>query len=545
MYFKIFYIYLYIFIFFNKKNWGKNPPLLIIKKLEPFSLKKHSLISLLFSMFNLTVISFSLLSSYSISPIFTGNSNCILNSQFKFFYSTLLFNINNLHLEKSTFSHGIGAVVISENTKKLYIKDVNENYADLVYTSENITYIANENNEVTKTVFIIRDCLFLQMQVSEKDALIQFTGNPTVYITSLTFDACKVKKSLIYLNSKATTLSHICCSKLHKIDGSDALFLYSSTKVSSFFKMVYSTITGTNEYMSNVQRIMYFHGTSAFKVQCMNVSNFIIDKQETYEIFEFTSPSCLHMLMNTYHDLDGNAIFIISNSMLERQNGFYIANNNFLNNKFYKGCLSLKLARDSYIYITDCAFTCQDGSTGNFINRYEGGDSKRVMIVNCVFSKNLNDFNHGWAESQNCKVEEPTKNVLAHYVVEGYCHGVVHEHAYGCNNDTCPADKGCEANAFKFPSDEVSYTEKFHSDIDTPTPSPTVAFSQSIAFTYSSLFTLSSIFTKSSKFTFSKIFTQSSKFTKSDYFIKIKVIHKICHFFEIQRIYKIYCFYKF
>ncbi|KAK8835374.1 hypothetical protein M9Y10_011820, partial [Tritrichomonas musculus] len=311
------------------------------------------------------------------------------------------------------------------------------------------------------------------MQVSEKDALIQFTGNPTVYITSLTFDACKVKKSLIYLNSKATTLSHICCSKLHKIDGSDALFLYSSTKVSSFFKMVYSTITGTNEYMSNVQRIMYFHGTSAFKVQCMNVSNFIIDEQDTYEIFEFTSPSCLHMLMNTYHDLDGNAIFIISNSMLERQNGFYIANNNFLNNKFYKGCLSLKLARDSYIYITDCAFTCQDGSTGNFINRYEGGDSKRVMIVNCVFSKNLNDFNHGWAESQNCKVEEPTKNVLAHYVVEGYCDGVVHEHAYGCNNDTCPADKGCEANAFKFPSDEVSYTEKFHSDIDTPTPSPT------------------------------------------------------------------------
>lgn len=409
--------------------------------------------------------------------------------------------------------------------KKISLKEVDESNADLDFTSENMSIITHTSTDVYKTVFIVRDCRFLQINVKDNDALIHFYSNPTVYMTSLTFADCSVKKHLIKLNSKATTFSHICCSKNNKIESSDALLLYLETHTGSFYKMYYSTITGINTYMSNVFRIMYLHGTCSFKIQCLNVWHFILDSQENYQIFDFTSPSCLNMLMNTFHDLNANAIFLISNQVQENNNGIYISMSNFLNNKFYRGCLCLKLGKDKWTYISDCAFTCQPDSKENFIRKVEGGDSKRLTIVNCVFGTKLNDLSHGWADSQNCEYKDPTLNTLAHYVVEGYCEGELNVSAYGCNNDTCPADKGCDANAFKIPNDQVSYTEKFHDDVNTPTPTPTVAFSQSIEFSYSMSFSLSSTFSDSYEFSqkcFQRtfLFTGTYDFSKSEMFSK-------------------------
>lgn len=477
-------------------------------------------------MFNLTILSLSVSSYYSFSPLFTGNSNYIINSNFKLFFSTILFNLDYLKLEKSTFSKGLGAVIISENMKKVSLKEVDESNADLDFTSENMSIITHTSTDVYKTVFIVRDCRFLQINVKDNDALIHFYSNPTVYMTSLTFADCSVKKHLIKLNSKATTFSHICCSKINKIESSDALLLYSETHTGSFFKMYYSTITGINTYMSNVFRIMYLHGTCSFKIQCMNVSHFILDSQENYQIFDFTSPSCLNMLMNTFHDLNANAIFLINNQVQENNNGIYIAMSNFLNNKFYRGCLCLKLGKEKWTYISDCAFTCQPDSKESFIRKVEGGDSKRLTIVNCVFGTQLNDLSHGWADSQNCEYKDPTLNALAHYVVEGYCEGELNVSAYGCNNDTCPADKGCDADAFKIPTDQVSYTEKFHDDVNTPTPTPTIAFSQSIEFSYSMSFSLSIIFSDSYEFSQSNYFTRTSGFTGTYDFSKSEMFSK-------------------
>ena len=68
------------------------------------------------------------------------------------------------------------------------------------------------------------------------------------------------------------------------------------------------------------------------------------------------------------------------------------------------------------------------------------------------------------------------------------------------NIDTCPDDKGCKQDAFKIPSNVEGYTEKHHPDIDTPTPSPTIAFSQSFAFSNSLDFSKSAAFTFSNRF---------------------------------------------
>lgn len=133
--------------------------------------------------------------------------------------------------------------------------------------------------------------LFLQL-TTEYD-IIKLVANPTVYLTGLTFASCKVKKHVINLNSKSTSITHIYCSQLDKQDSSDTLFLYSETHENSFLKMVYSTTTGTNEWRESVNRIFYLHGICYLKIQCLNVSNFILSNGDNHQIFDFISPSCL------------------------------------------------------------------------------------------------------------------------------------------------------------------------------------------------------------------------------------------------------------
>lgn len=220
---------------------------------------------------------------------------------FNHFIPNIFYNNIKLILEKSTFSRGISSIAISEGYGIMKVKDVNEYYHDMDFTDPKEAKI--DDGKGSTCVIIIMDCLFLQL-TTESEFIIRLQANPTVYLTGLTFSKCKVQKHLINLNSKSTSITHICCSQLDKIGSSDALFLYSETHENSFLKMVYSTITGTNEWRENVNRIFYLHGTCSLKIQCVNISNFILSNSDNHQIIDFTSPSCLNMVMNTLQNLD-------------------------------------------------------------------------------------------------------------------------------------------------------------------------------------------------------------------------------------------------
>lgn len=173
---------------------------------------------------------------------------------------------------------------------------------------------------------------------------------------------------------------------------------------------------------------------------------------------------------------------------------------NFIYNKFQSACIYFNFQKELMIYITDCAFTYQSGSNGNYFDS-SNQNSKKIKIVNCVFANDFGDLNKGWIEKVDCTYTlRPTWNILAHYAVEDYRDGEINGTAYGCNNDTCASVQGCYSDAFKLKKGDDAYTEKFHPVINTPTPSPTVGFSQSY------LFSFSLHFSNSIGFTFSKTF---------------------------------------
>lgn len=192
--------------------------------------------------------------------------------------------------------------------------------------------------------------------------------------------------------------------------------------------------------------------------------------------------------------------------------------------------LNFDFSKTRYLTVSDCAFTLKEGSSGNFL-AYQIGEGqtvdKKPLLKNCFFGSNYADLSHNWITYEGVNsYTNPTLNKVAHYIVEGYCEGEVNDYAIGCKNNSCIDDKGCGEDAFKFPPDEPSYTEMHHDDVDTPTPSPSIEFSQSIDFTYSFQFTFSHKFSDSSKFSFSNYFTKTSDFTKttdfsnSNYFSK-------------------------
>ena len=142
-------------------------------------------------------------------------------------------------LETSTFQRGIGSIVVSEKNKNILSNDINETVVNMEFSPSNIPIneIIIQNTQGENTIIIIRDCNFLQITDTRYDALINLDRRPTVYITSLTFGDCTVKKYLFKLFTVATTLTHICCSNLCTNGNSNGLFIYSETHVGPFFKI--------------------------------------------------------------------------------------------------------------------------------------------------------------------------------------------------------------------------------------------------------------------------------------------------------------------
>ena len=141
-------------------------------------------------------------------------------------------------------------------------------------------------NPIGAVVFI-RDCNFLSFTLSEQYLINLEDVNVSVYFTNILFSDITAKKKLIRINVKATTITHVCCSGLKKIDNyeADGLFQYSNTNPGSFLKIIYSTLIGTSEIFTNVFRMFYMPSQCAIKMQCLNFSIFNMHGNHPEHIF--------------------------------------------------------------------------------------------------------------------------------------------------------------------------------------------------------------------------------------------------------------------
>lgn len=112
--------------------------------------------------------------------------------------------------------------------------------------------------------------------------------------------------------------------------------------------------------------------------------------------------------------------------------------------------------------------------------------------------------------------EIPFKENL-HFVTGDECRGTKPVNALGCGEYQCPDNEKCDKKYFDFGDVEDTYTLIPHTDINTPSRSPTKFFSESFYFTKSIFFSNSDMFGKSDYF--SKI----SDFSKNGDFIEIKL----------------------
>lgn len=107
------------------------------------------------------------------------------------------------------------------------------------------------------------------------------------------------------------------------------------------------------------------------------------------------------------------------------------------------------------------------------------GDIKtdKMYVRNCIFETDKGGLNLDWVIYEGINtISSSMNNALAHYGVPGYCYAEPDRNAFGCKNYSCVIGTWCNEDAFNFKPGEETYTEKFHGDVDTPTPIPTDYF---------------------------------------------------------------------
>lgn len=95
-------------------------------------------------------------------------------------------------------------------------------------------------------------------------------------MTSCLFDSCYFNNSALYLRSRGTTISHICCNNLYGGQKYSPLFLKADLSFDTFFKLIYSTFFGNDQFITS-ESILKIRGYIPLRYQCINVSNFILD----------------------------------------------------------------------------------------------------------------------------------------------------------------------------------------------------------------------------------------------------------------------------
>lgn len=478
-------------------------------------------------MINLTLLSLSISSFYSLSPMITGSGIHIQHSSFKRLFPTLIYNPEKLLLEKSTFSFGTNAIIY------IFHPQINLRENEILYENKNYPLTDGTiyiNNEKFDGLLIIHDCHFNQIIVPDNKPMITISGYPTFYMTNCVFISCASHNGLLDISTRATKITHICCSNLTHTGtvNNKYLFMYAKPPRDSFFQFVYSTIFGIYEN-SNSDYILRQQGPAATKLQCLNFSSF-----KSKYIMHFTSPECLNLIMNTFDTFtsyEHTFFFNFQDGDAGSRYKHYVAFCNFKNikysNQYNLICLDMndntKFSVDSCFFFDCRRLDWDDQTYYNFISF--NGEKKQILVENCVFDIQFSfasGINNPYLEVKNTKVDSNAEiPTLAHFVTENACLGEEIE-AFGCQNHSCPDLRGCKPEAFEFNESkgDIIYTEIFHEGFDTPTPTPTNDFTFSLLFSFSVPFSYSRVFSESCDFSSSFYFSKSKGFTETDEFSK-------------------------
>ena len=203
---------------------------------------------------NLTVLSLSLSSLYSLSPIFVGNRNVIQHSTFKFYFSPVFYNLDNLLLENCAFSNANGPVLYSGSDNEIYETHSEQTFKDI----EN--YILDTSSNFDYKCYILRQSTFIRIHATSHDFIIMLKDTMTSYVTECSFTDCYSKKTVLWFASKSATFTHICAYKNDRYHNNpsnpndeqevESLFLYADTPINSFCKMVYSSFYEDYKYIN-------------------------------------------------------------------------------------------------------------------------------------------------------------------------------------------------------------------------------------------------------------------------------------------------------
>lgn len=472
---------------------------------------------------NFTILSLSLSSIYTLSPIFVNNRFTIQNSDFNNFYCNSIFlNPIKMKLERSIFIHGLGSLIYSNHSK---------NILDIVgvYPADNYTGSAKPFDiGSVDSMYMIIDCYFKDFTIGN-NYFINIYKSLSFYIRSCTFQTFRIDNSILKITSRANTISHICCYDVEQKDinnneNSLTLFFHSSSASGSFVKFLYTSLLGTMNEIK-LQNLITFESSYAVNFQCNNISKFKLTGNGQ-QCVNYGQNECINMLMNTlsYNNI-GQIIFIHPDPKKSDFYNFYIGQTNFYNNDFLQCVFKCNLKKEIWLKIDECIFknptATKKGTIFDFT--YESSSDAKITLDHCYVDNLNNPTKCDFSNINIITDNQATLYPLAHYTYDDICPGLNESDPAGCQNNSCPVGNGCDPKKFDFADNDYKYETQFPG-VPTPTPSfyfsESEKFSYSVQFTFSDYFSNSAVFSKTFGFSVSCHFTYSTQFSESTQFSK-------------------------
>lgn len=326
-----------------------------------------------------------------------------------------------------------------------------------------------------------------------------------MFMTKCYFESCQFVQTALLLTTRASTFSYICCSNLHFTSAGDqeALFIKNTPPIDSFFKIMYSSLYGTNNEV-NAKSIISITSKCSIQYQNNNMSKFRQKQDDAYISLKFNDPRCLTVSMSTFYSLTGNGVIQITPQ--ENLGSHLVIFCNFHDNYYSEYLAYLNMHTGTKITFKNCVFDNSDTSKTIFENT--NSNSNPVYVYDCIFNGDIK-FINGIVTSGNSVYQNNINyNQIEHYAHDGKCYAKYDENVIDCTGENCEEEKACPDNAFDFGENDIPYD----------TPSPSLYFSESNFFSETNDFTFSFVFTESKKFQPTNIFTESTAFTKTGFF---------------------------
>lgn len=461
---------------------------------------------------NLTI--FSLMSSNLLckSPIFMKQHISLIDCHYTKFFPLLFYNQKRLHLQKCSFSKGLGSII--------FIKKDNPYDSEIIEEVNNITYITYKDMTFNSTIHFdmpgnmvsitILNCVFHDIISLDYYRIILIQSDKiSFYITDTTFIECTSSEDIISLpRCRYPTITHTCCINCKSV--TNRLFLYFDS-AGDFIRFLYSTIYNCSSLSSGdpITNVLIKNGDQYLK--CLNISNLKYAKA-----IQFESALCFSFSMSTIANCTGGYIYV-SNPQTDKVIEMVNIYNDYQLSANHDSLIKISSYQySSTLIMMNCVLL-------NHPDRYifDPSDmgSTNIMLIDCILtSYNGEDI----ITIQNCSLETFAYYNLNPYpyLTNEYCIGGINDFtfsAYGCNIGICP-DFECSITIGFL--NAAPYTTIFHSDIMTPMISPSNVFSNSKLFSETNNFSKSLDFTKSSKFSKSNEFSVSSEFSKTSEFTK-------------------------